>query len=268
MIPSYGGGRFPMSTHLAARVRADAGRSRRRGRACRARVAIGFELQAERSVIPGPEDVLIETFPRQGRHYMVVYPFEGRLAHQTLGMLLTRRLDRAGLEPLGFVANDYALSIWCTGRYVGGDCERPRQPRAAVRTGHARRRSRRVAGRKQPDEADVPPGCRHRRADRAPPSRQGQVRPAGHDVDRSDLRRAAPPRSRPHPARSRLGGRGNGIARHRAARRISRPHPRPNQASSVDTRFAVQRADAVGDRPRAGLRPSAGCDFARCRAAS
>jgi ATP-dependent Lhr-like helicase len=43
---------------------------------------------------------------------MVAYPFEGRLAHQTLGMLLTRRLDRAGAKPVGFVATDYALAIW------------------------------------------------------------------------------------------------------------------------------------------------------------
>ena len=43
---------------------------------------------------------------------MVAYPFEGRLAHQTLGMLLTRRLERAGARPLGFVATDYSLAIW------------------------------------------------------------------------------------------------------------------------------------------------------------
>src|SRR5207245_2930490 len=43
------------------------------------------------------------------------YPFEGRLAHQTLGMLLTRRLERARARPLGFVANEYALAIWGVG---------------------------------------------------------------------------------------------------------------------------------------------------------
>jgi ATP-dependent Lhr-like helicase len=46
---------------------------------------------------------------------MVAYPFEGRLAHQTLGMLLTRRLERAGLKPLGFVASDYSLGLWAFG---------------------------------------------------------------------------------------------------------------------------------------------------------
>jgi ATP-dependent Lhr-like helicase len=59
--------------------------------------------------------MLVETFPRGGRHYLVAYPFEGRLAHQTLGMLLTRRLERAGLRPLGFVCNDYGLGVWGLG---------------------------------------------------------------------------------------------------------------------------------------------------------
>ena len=74
-----------------------------------------LEQQKRRSVIPGPVDLLVETFPRQRRYYLVAYPFEGRLAHQTLGMLLTRRLERAGLRPLGFVANDYGLAAWCLG---------------------------------------------------------------------------------------------------------------------------------------------------------
>ena len=69
-------------------------------------------MQNERSVLPASDEVLIETFPRAGRHFLVAYPFEGRLAHQTLGMLLTRRLHRAGAQPLGFVANDYALALW------------------------------------------------------------------------------------------------------------------------------------------------------------
>ncbi len=56
--------------------------------------------------------MLLETFPHQRRHFMVAYPFEGRLAHTTLAMLLTRRLERAGVGPLGFVCNDYAVTIW------------------------------------------------------------------------------------------------------------------------------------------------------------
>jgi ATP-dependent helicase Lhr and Lhr-like helicase len=110
-VPSYAGGKFPLSTYLASRVRgflADASSWDH----LPPQVGEWLALQAERSTLPGRRDLLVETFPRGGRFYMAAYPFEGRLAHQTLGMLLTRRMDRAGLKPLGFVANDYAFAVW------------------------------------------------------------------------------------------------------------------------------------------------------------
>lgn len=112
MIPSFVGGKFPLSTHLAARVRGMLA-NRNRWSDLPRPVAEWLALQDEASVIPDPDQVLVETFPRAKKHYLVAYPFEGRLAHQTLGILLTRRLDRAGIRPLGFVANDYGLALWC-----------------------------------------------------------------------------------------------------------------------------------------------------------
>ena len=78
-------------------------------------VAGWLEVQKRRSILPKREQLLVETFPRGNRFFMVAYPFEGRLAHQTLGMLLTRRLERAKLKPTGFVASDYALGVWGLG---------------------------------------------------------------------------------------------------------------------------------------------------------
>jgi ATP-dependent Lhr-like helicase len=82
-------------------------------------VADWLRIQKDHSVLPRREDLLVETFPRGNRFYMVAYPFEGRLAHQTLGMLLTRRLERAGAHPLGFVATDYSLAVWSLGDMGG-----------------------------------------------------------------------------------------------------------------------------------------------------
>jgi ATP-dependent Lhr-like helicase len=62
--------------------------------------------------LPGRNDLLVETFPRGGKWFLVAYCFEGRNAHQTLGMLLTRRMERAGFGPLGFVATDYVVAVW------------------------------------------------------------------------------------------------------------------------------------------------------------
>ncbi|MGZ3292929.1 MAG: DNA ligase-associated DEXH box helicase, partial [Xanthobacteraceae bacterium] len=113
-VPSYEGGKFPLSTYLADRVRRIVS-DRDEWRPLPDQVREWLEIQEWRSLVPGPTQLLIETFPRGNRYYFLCYPFEGRLAHQTLGMLLTRRLERARLRPLGFVANEYALAVWGLG---------------------------------------------------------------------------------------------------------------------------------------------------------
>ncbi|MFD2236146.1 ligase-associated DNA damage response DEXH box helicase [Aureimonas populi] len=113
-VPYYGGAKFPLTTFLAAQVREILADPRRWG-ALPTQVGDWLAIQKRKSIIPGPNDLLVETFPNGNRFFMVAYPFEGRLAHQTLGMLLTRRLERARAKPLGFMANDYALSVWGRG---------------------------------------------------------------------------------------------------------------------------------------------------------
>ena len=114
-IPVYGGSRMPLTTHLADRVRAmledETGWAR-----FPADVRDWLTIQPERSALPDRATLLTETFPRgvgrDRREYLVAYCFEGRNAHQTLGMLLTRRMEKLGLAPMGFVATDYTFAIW------------------------------------------------------------------------------------------------------------------------------------------------------------
>jgi ATP-dependent Lhr-like helicase len=110
-IPSYGGSKFPLGTSLAERVR-DMVQDRDHWRVLPPDVQEWLELQEVRSRIPRAGEMLVETFPRGTRHFMVCYPFEGRLAHTTLAMLITKRLDRLEIGPLGFVVTDYSLAIW------------------------------------------------------------------------------------------------------------------------------------------------------------
>lgn len=110
-IPTYGGSRLPLSTSLADRVRAFLS-DRREWDRFPPDVHDWLEMQDRRSVLPRPGQLLVETFPREGRHYMVAYSFEGWNAHQSLGMLITRRMEAQGLKPLGFVASDYALACY------------------------------------------------------------------------------------------------------------------------------------------------------------
>lgn len=114
-VPMYAGARLPLTTHLADRVRRMLSESARWPDLIDP-VQDWLRMQAVRSRLPNPTDLLVETFPRgEGawrRHYLVAYCFEGRNAHQTLGMLLTRRMEKHGLRPVGFVATDYVLSVW------------------------------------------------------------------------------------------------------------------------------------------------------------
>lgn len=111
MVPAYEGGRLPLTTNLANRVRGLLQEPSTWGLFPEP-VQEWLRLQRARSRLPGRNDLLVETFPRGGRWYLVAYCFEGRNAHQTLGMLLTKRMERAGFAPLGFVATDYVLGIW------------------------------------------------------------------------------------------------------------------------------------------------------------
>ena len=121
-VPSYMGGKFPLSTFLAGRVREMLADHEAWGK-LPTPVGEWLRIQNWRSVIPASGQLLVETFPRGAREFLVCYPFEGRLAHQTLGMLITRRLERLRLRPLGFTANEYALAIWGLRDMGGADMD-------------------------------------------------------------------------------------------------------------------------------------------------
>lgn len=109
-IPSYSGGQMPLSTFLAEGVRrvlADpAGWAN-----LPAEAAEWLGLQRQFSVIPPADRLLIEHFPRRRLFYTCLYTFEGRRANQTLGLLLTRRMEREGIKPISFTLTDYGLAV-------------------------------------------------------------------------------------------------------------------------------------------------------------
>jgi ATP-dependent Lhr-like helicase len=110
-MPSWGSSKFAISTFLAGKVRRmmsdDA-----TWHVFPDEVREWLEAQRLHSALPRPDEMLVETFPQGKRHFLTCYPFDGRHAHTTLAMLLTRRLDRLGIGPLGFVCNDYSMAIW------------------------------------------------------------------------------------------------------------------------------------------------------------
>ena len=110
-IPTYQGGRLSLSTHLAERVRTILSNPREWAK-LPCQVCDWLSIQSKASKMPPIDGLLIETFPRLGKEFLVAYCFEGRNAHQTLGILLTKRMERAGLGPIGFVSTDYVIALW------------------------------------------------------------------------------------------------------------------------------------------------------------
>ncbi|UWQ78467.1 ligase-associated DNA damage response DEXH box helicase [Leisingera sp. S132] len=109
-IAVFSGTKFATSTQLSARIlkmfKQDSWPSLPR------HTAEWLELQREVSELPRAGQLLIESFPHDSRKHICIYGFAGRNAQQTLGLLLTKRMEELGLDPLGFVATDYATLIW------------------------------------------------------------------------------------------------------------------------------------------------------------
>jgi ATP-dependent helicase Lhr and Lhr-like helicase len=109
-VAVFNGTKFATSTQLAARILAMFRQSEWPG--LPPHTAQWLELQRTVSRLPEADRLLVETFPHDGRAHLVAYGFAGRNAQQTLGLLLTHRMEADGLNPLGFVATDYATLIW------------------------------------------------------------------------------------------------------------------------------------------------------------
>lgn len=109
-IATYMGTKFSNSTQLSQRMLRMFTQAQWPG--LPAHTAHWLGLQRVYSKLPEAGRILVESFPHEGRHYLCAYGFAGRNAMQTLGMLLTQRMEEIQLHPLGFVATDYATLIW------------------------------------------------------------------------------------------------------------------------------------------------------------
>jgi ATP-dependent Lhr-like helicase len=109
-IATFSGTKFATSTQLSQRI-LQLFRDKNYN-ALPDHTADWLRLQAQVSTLPDTDNLLVETFPHDGRWHLCAYGFAGRNAQQTLGLLMTRRMEALKLAPLGFVATDYATLIW------------------------------------------------------------------------------------------------------------------------------------------------------------
>ena len=112
-IPRWAGARMPLSTELSQAVRAKLEEARLGGFSGHEMESVKSVLltQAERSVIPRPDELLIEQCETREGHHLFVYPFEGRLVHEGLSALFAYRI--AQLTPISFTfsCNDYGFHL-------------------------------------------------------------------------------------------------------------------------------------------------------------
>lgn len=109
-IATFAGTKFATSTQLSARILRMF--AQKDWPQLPAHTAAWLGLQREVSQLPQTGRILVESFPHDDLHYTCFYGFAGRNAQQTLGLLLTQRMETNGLNPLGFVATDYATLVW------------------------------------------------------------------------------------------------------------------------------------------------------------
>ena len=190
-VPIYAGGKFPFSTYLAEQVRgmlADPDR----WKALPEQVSDWLRLQKGKVVLPRKEDLLVETLPRAPTaSTWSSMPSKAASHIRRSACCLTRRLERAGAHPTGFVATDYSLAVW--GLEDLGAMFRKKQPSLGALFDEDMLGDDldALAGGELAAETDVPQLRADLRPDRETPPRTGKKRTSGHRLGRSDLRRPA-----------------------------------------------------------------------------
>lgn len=114
-VPRWNGGKMPLSTQLAAAVQERLRRAADGDFAGPEMAAVRplLELQAAVSIIPTPDELLIEHGKIRGRFHVFLFPFAGRLAHEGLGAVLSLRLSRLSPRSVTAVVNDYGIELSC-----------------------------------------------------------------------------------------------------------------------------------------------------------
>jgi ATP-dependent Lhr-like helicase len=109
VVPRWMGGRMPLSSRLAAQVRATLADDRvsPEMRAMQPLLAVQERL----SRIPSPGLLLVEVVRRRDGQHLFVFPFAGRRAHEGLAALLAWRLGQREPNTFSLSANDLGFML-------------------------------------------------------------------------------------------------------------------------------------------------------------
>ena len=113
LIPSWMGGRMPLSSQLSAVFRDKLDEVAHGVEIDEEVIALKplFNLQTELSHLPQSHEFLIESFRAKDGHHLVFYPFEGRLVHEGMASLLAYRISRIRNFSFSIAMNDYGFEL-------------------------------------------------------------------------------------------------------------------------------------------------------------
>ncbi len=115
IIPSWEGGRLPLSAHLGQKLReafTHAFSPNTKNKPVELEVLCPlFELQQKLSHVPRENELLIEHIETRDGHHLFVYPFEGRLVHEAIAAILAYRISRITPITFSFAMNDYGFEL-------------------------------------------------------------------------------------------------------------------------------------------------------------
>ncbi len=113
MIPSWAGGRMPLSSQLSAMFRVKLDEVAHGTANDDEVVALKplFDLQSNLSHLPQSHEFLIESFKSQQGHHLLFYPFEGRLVHEGMASLLAYRISKIKPASFSIAMNDYGFEL-------------------------------------------------------------------------------------------------------------------------------------------------------------
>ena len=112
-IPSYSGGRMPLSSELSdlIRLKIDSYYSNNEPDAEMKILKPLLETQLQRSHLPRKEDLLIEKLHSKNGFHVFIYPFEGRLVHEGMAAILAYRIGEITQITFSLAMNDYGFEL-------------------------------------------------------------------------------------------------------------------------------------------------------------
>ena len=112
-VPAWVGGRLSFSSQMSELLRGELNKAVTKQNMSKELKALQpiFQKQQEESIVPKPNEFLIETFKTRDGYHHIFYPFEGRAVHEAMSSLLSYRISLLSPITCSLAFNDYGFEM-------------------------------------------------------------------------------------------------------------------------------------------------------------